>query len=149
MSRGEFLSHVASQSNGCMLWTGTRNNRGYGTLSVGRHRHMAHRYAFELANGPIPTGLQVLHSCDVKQCVNPDHLHLGTHMDNMNECYARIGKNRAFGCRNGQAKLNPLKVEVMRALRLSGQTFRSIAADFGVDASTVRRACAGKHWAEA
>jgi hypothetical protein len=77
-------------NGGCWLWTGGTTNGGYGVIGVGRGRlHRAHRISWEIANGPIPDGLKVLHRCDNPPCVNPAHLFLGTQVDNMRDCAAK------------------------------------------------------------
>ena len=68
---------------GCWPFTRTKIYSGYGLYRVNGTRKMAHRYAWELVNGPIPAGMCVLHSCDNPPCCNPDHLFLGTHAENM------------------------------------------------------------------
>jgi len=72
----------------CWEWQGTINNRGYGKLD----RLYAHRFAYQQANGPIPPGLEVMHSCDNPPCCNPSHLSVGTHTDNMKDM-ARKGRH--------------------------------------------------------
>lgn len=77
---------------GCWLWTGKPNaGTGYGFLSQDGRYYPAHRLAYWYTVGPIPTGLQVLHTCDTPLCVRGDHLFLGTHLDNMQD-KARKGR---------------------------------------------------------
>src|SRR5229473_1294677 len=66
---------------GCWIWTGALNN-GYGWIGVNKTQVLAHRAYYELYKGPIPDGLLVLHRCDVRCCINPEHLYVGTYLDN-------------------------------------------------------------------
>lgn len=80
------------KGDGCWVWTGARNAQGYGRMTAGSRGAgylRAHRVSWELANGPVPKGLWVLHRCDNPPCVNPAHLWLGTRLDNMRDCSAK------------------------------------------------------------
>jgi hypothetical protein len=86
-------------NSGCWLWVARVNGKGYGTISLGRDgdgEEMAHRVSWMLYRGPIPAGLHVLHKCDVRACVNPNHLFVGTNADNMAD---RNAKGRQSGPR--------------------------------------------------
>ena len=78
--------------SGCVFWLGALRSNGYGAISIKGKQQAAHRVAWELANGPIPAGLCVLHKCDIPCCVNPQHLFLGTKKDNSDDM---LNKGRA------------------------------------------------------
>lgn len=75
--------------SGCWLWTGALDTDGYGMIAVGRGPKPAHRVSWQLHAGEIPAGKHVLHRCDIPSCVNPGHLFLGTHSDNMQDGYKK------------------------------------------------------------
>lgn len=93
---------------------------------------MAHRASYQMFCGEIPDGLQVLHHCDNPACVNPGHLFVGTHTDNMQDMVAK-GRNV---CRKGvdhhKAKLNPEKAFFIRWQAAMKQSWSSLAAEYGV-----------------
>lgn len=91
-------------NSGCWLWTGRYGNNGYGTFGGGRkgERTGAHRLVWEITNGPIPDGLFVLHRCDVRGCVNPEHLFLGTAKDNTQDMMAKGRAHFVGGLRNSR-----------------------------------------------
>lgn len=82
---------VVSKFTDCHIWIGGRFRSGYGDFRSYKKERRAHRAAWDLLLGDIPEGLQVLHKCDNRLCVNPDHLYLGSNYDNMQD---KIRKGR-------------------------------------------------------
>lgn len=134
----------------CEEWTGAFAGSGYGTRWVAGRGHVsAHRYAWELAHGPIPDGLFVLHHCDNKRCVRVEHLFLGTPADNMHDM-DRKGRRRVVSTQ-GEArsdhKLTEVQVREIRAMAAGGMSYRRIALRYPVHASTVERIVRRQRWA--
>lgn len=80
----KFWTYV-KKTDSCWLWTRYRQSHGYGAMYFNSTRQLTHRISWQLANGAIPPGMNVLHRCDVGACVNPDHLFLGTQPDNVRD----------------------------------------------------------------
>jgi HNH endonuclease len=89
------LGNSEHMPSGCIEFRGRLNACGYGVLRINGRSTLAHRAAHELHVGPIPDGLQVLHTCDNPACINPDHLWLGTHTDNMRDMASKGRGRRA------------------------------------------------------
>jgi len=83
------MNRVVFGVTDCWHFCGTRNQFGYGRLTVGGRMQVVHRLSYELFVGPIPDGLSVLHRCDNPSCINPEHLWLGTYQDNSRDCWAK------------------------------------------------------------
>lgn len=95
-------------NSGCWLWMGWLHKDDYGCLRYHGRRILAHRASWMAYRGPIPSDKCVLHKCDVPQCVNPDHLFLGTHIDNMEDMK---NKNRHFS-RLSISQVREIKTEL-------------------------------------
>jgi ribosome-binding protein aMBF1 (putative translation factor) len=156
---------IPEPMSGCWLWLGSINNGGYPRFKMGDKSVPAHRRSLELAHGQVPEDLSVCHRCDVRCCVNPAHLFVGTHQDNMADRKAK-GRNRLCGVagdRNGArthpermfrpkgqdnplAVLNDAAVVAIKAHLARGLMNSVIAKEFGVDPSTISNIKHGKTW---
>lgn len=139
------------KSDGCWEWTGPINENGYGAHEP-RHngvrtRSYAHRYSFAIANGPIPPGKCVLHKCDNRLCVNPDHLWLGTRQENNADMMAK-GRGRWPGAKQPVPfRERKLTAEAAREIKASSGPAAATARIYGVCAGTVKLIRAGRRWA--
>lgn len=122
---------VPEPNTGCWLWTLFINQRGYGTVFGMYKRTMAHRASYEAFVGNIPAGMRVCHKCDTPACVNPQHLFLGTHQDNMDDMAAKGRRGSPSGMRSGMRKLDIEKVEAIKRMHSDGATLATIAMAVG------------------
>lgn len=123
----------------CWLWNAACQSAGYGAISVNGVTTLAHRAAYQLAKGPIPEGMCVLHRCDVPGCVNPAHLFIGTKGDNTYDMIDK-GRDRFRSAHPTKDKLRPESVPMVKFLADSGQfTLRQISEQFGIPISLVFR----------
>jgi hypothetical protein len=142
----------------CWMWTGAVVTNGYGQFYIGKPVS-AHRAAWLLFRGPIPSGSWVLHRCDQKRCVNPDHLYLGTARDNARDAVERgqypSGERHgsrthlqqfARGERHGSAKLRESDVLAIRSAFSSGAGIRSMARDYNVSEFAIHAIVYRKTW---
>ena len=133
------------QSTGCLEFQGYRIKKGYGYIGTENGKTTTtHRLAWQIAHGPIPEGMFVLHKCDNPPCCNPDHLFLGTNKDNMDD---RSNKQRqARGSRMGSSKLVESDIPVIRKRLSAGETHRSIAKSYGVSSPIITYINTGRTW---
>ena len=118
------------RSGDCWLWTGARSSKGYGNITINWKVHLTHRLAYELAVGPIPRGLFVMHACDNQPCVNPAHLSVGTAKDNEAD---KQNKGRQ------KAAIRPETVEFVLAMREAGASYAVIAAQIGRSVESTKK----------
>lgn len=128
----------------CIIWRRSFDTRGYGHLRVNGKMMRAHRYAWEQANGPIPEGMHVLHKCDNRKCVNPEHLFLGTHADNMRDM-AEKGRRKNIGTCESNGR-SVLKLEQIKEIRSSPLGKIKLSRIYGVSPAQIQRIRAGKQW---
>lgn len=119
--------------SGCRIWLGALTVGGYGLIGSGRDLIYTHRAAWELANGPIPSGLLVCHRCDIRCCINPAHMFLGTHADNRLDCAAKDRDHK--GSIHYNAKLTENDV---RRIRADPRPSTKIAPEYGVNSRHIR-----------
>jgi hypothetical protein len=142
-----FMDYVSPEPNsGCWLWTGAMNRDGYGHARRDSKTQLAHRVSYQMHRGPIPEGMCVCHTCDEPSCVNPDHLWLGTHLDNVRDMNAKGRHHDASGEANGRAKLTIEKVREIRAKLANGQARKNIVTEYGISRSSVSLIHLGKIW---
>ncbi len=147
--RERFHSKSYAQLNGCWQWKGALDACGYGRFQAGGKQDRAHRYAWVFVNGPIPNGLCVCHHCDNPACVNPAHLFLGTHYDNMRDMAVkgRGTAQRYLGEGHPLARLTNGKVRLIRTMYASGQYVqRELAPIFGISDTHVADIVNRKRW---
>lgn len=133
---------------GCWVWIANKNNKGYGLFRARRlgfyEKVLAHRLSFMDAFGPIPKGGCILHKCDNPSCVNPAHLSLGTHAQNMSDMFS---KGRAKPGRTGRNRLTQADVDEIRRLRSGGETCIALAKRFRVHPQTISDIARRVTWA--
>lgn len=139
-----FWSQVAF-GRGCWLWNGGSFGNGYGRAHVsGVGARGAHRIAYELTVGEIPEGLVVMHRCDNRACVRPDHLMLGTPAENMRDM---VEKGRSLrGQLNLQSKLDEQRVREIRTALAAGETKAAVARRERVSEAAVWSVATGRAW---
>lgn len=134
---------------GCLVWTGSKDGRlGYGKLRWNGPMRYAHRLAWELANGPVPEGLVLRHTCDNPPCIEITHLLLGTQTDNVADCFARGRQSERSGEANNSARLTWTAVRLIREARSTGAGLKEIAERFGISMSQAHNITAHKQWKE-
>lgn len=132
-----FLAYVDKQKS-CWIWTGAINNKGYGKLSFnGNKSAIASRVSYELFKGPIEDGKFICHTCDVPSCVNPDHLWIGSHVENMIDM---VQKGRQH------CKLYIKDIFHIRKLWNDGWKNREICEKFNITSGTVSNIIARRIW---
>lgn len=126
---------------GCWLWTGYLKN-GYGFTELQGVGVYAHELSFLIFRGPVPEGKEICHSCDIRQCVSPEHLFAGTRAENVQDAWRKgLGSQPPItrGSNHHLATLSDAQVIEIRRLMQAGATQRELARRFGCSSSTAWR----------
>ena len=143
-----FWKHVNKKSEDeCWEWGASRNPNGYGNIKVNYKIRKAHRISWTIHQGEIPEGLCVCHTCDTPSCVNPYHLFLGTHTDNMNDMNRKRRGVTFIGEQQGRHKLTEKEVVEIREKYIPFEySARKLAEEYGVSQHTICCVVKRKTW---
>ncbi len=147
--RRHLEDNVQIDSDGCWIWQKGINDKRwpYGVMTINHIKIKTHRVsAIVYLNMDLKSNFHVLHSCDKPRCINPDHLSLGTHKDNMRGMMERGRHVSSKGEKNGLAKLKLHQVKEIRERKKKGESYSSIARSYGVSLSTPKDIIAGRTW---
>ncbi len=134
----ELAAKVQKSDDGCWLWTGSVRPNGYGRINYKHGVISAHRAAWIVANGrPIPDGMTAMHRCDVRRCIRPDHLALGTFADNNRDTAAK--GHFPVGLAHHNGRFTPEDVREIRVLHARGMSYAEIARRYGAATSTIHQ----------
>jgi predicted XRE-type DNA-binding protein len=138
-------SRLKLQENGCLIWQGSKDKDGYGTIKLNKKDWKVHRLIYKNAYGDIPYNKLVCHTCDTPSCANINHLFLGSAIDNSQDS---VRKNRqAKGEKNGNAKINDYIVKQIKRLYYNDKlSQKKIGEIFGIYQTTVSSVLRGESW---
>lgn len=157
------VENVRTSASGCHEYLGCLLPNGYAKIRINGKTMLGHRAAWLKYRGPIPDGIKVLHRCDNRKCLNPEHLFLGTSLDNSRDMEQKGRHNyigltdpllrkqptkaqRARGSRSGTAKLTESDVRRIREAYLRAAKQTEMAVMYGVSQATIQRITSRTHW---
>lgn len=156
-TKAEIISQIGKKYNshpidfevdpvtGCFNCTShAPNSDGYHSIMIDNKKYTVHRFVYEQMFGEIPEGLEVRHRCDNRSCCNPYHLELGTHGDNMRDMVER-GRS-AKGSKKKNARLTEENVREIKKRLASGEFYRDLAKEYGVNPATIFGIKKGRTW---
>jgi hypothetical protein len=135
---------IAGQAE-CWLWQGGGRRNGYGAIKIGGRMYSTHRIAYELKHGTTPPRTMfVMHTCDIKKCVNPGHLVLGTSLDNVRDRDSKGRQSR--GEAHYKTKLTNSDIEMIRSERSNGVPREVFVKMFNLSLTSITRITSGEDW---
>lgn len=146
MIKEDFMNYV-HKTDSCWLWTGSRKSNGYGEVRINKTRYLTHRFSYQLFNGPLINGKIIMHSCDIKHCVNPAHLSQDTYKQNSKDCVDKGKNNPPIGERQGRSHLNEQAVKVIKYMhKYYNVPLKKLAKLHNVDPSSISLIVNNKNW---
>lgn len=149
-NKNRFYSNIIiNGENDCLEWRGTMKSNGYGQFrTLNKKWFHAHRYSYELFVSEIPVGMCVLHKCDNRKCVNPEHLWVGTKKENTQDMFLkqRNGYCGLKGEKNGKAKLNCEDVALIRKIYSKEMNCTKLSKIYSVSISAIDRIVRNVTW---
>lgn len=148
-AQAKIRANTIIDGNGCWIWQKSKMRNGYGRYALGGGGVTgAHRASYEAFVGDIPIGMDVCHRCDVRPCVNPEHLFAGTRSENIRDAFqkGRMSPNKVHGSSHPSSKLQEADVTVILIRRQAGDTKSAIARDFGVTPRVITLIENGEAW---
>ncbi len=138
-----FSKHIKPNNSGCWLWSGAKRH-GYGAFTYRYKSYSAHRMSYMYFKGPIENGLHIMHSCDNRACINPEHLSVGTRLDNMKDMTNK--KRQAHGERNGHSKLIESQVLEIREKLKNNIKHIVLSEEYNVSIRTISDIKTRRSW---
>lgn len=145
-------AHGYGPQGDCWLWIGSLESSGYGNFRIGGGQIRSHQYSYLLHYGSVCDSLEVMHVCDVRNCVNPMHLVVGTHLENMADCAIKGRASRSpkvIGIRQWKSRLDNESVRFIRENYIPQHSVfggRALAERFGVCPQTISEITKGRNW---
>lgn len=140
-------SQTVEKENGCLEFTGCKDDCGYGRINNGHGKLVRlHRAVWERDHGAPPKGMVVMHLCDNRACIRPSHLVLGTQAQNIADMDLKGRRRTLRGSEHGMSKLSEMDIPVIRRKLSSGQTQASIAKEYGVTEGMIAHIAHGRSW---
>lgn len=132
--QGDRASHLLSRTivtaSGCMEFSGCIQANGYSRATVFGKTDYAHRHIYRLLKGEIQKGMDVCHKCDNRKCINPDHLFIGSRLENMRDAVSKGRQSK--GQMLPQSKLQYSEKKMIVDMAASGRKYKDIANEFGI-----------------